>query len=248
VPEDRLGDLDPTERRRGAAERLAELDSREPEAGRPDARDPPRRPGSRYGWVVAVAAFVLITYALLTTFQGGTGEGNSGPEVGEQLPDFAAPTLRAETEAPPNVGQGETPPCAVEGVDVVNICDLREKGPMVLTFVVLGELSDTVRCEDALDQVERVREDFPDVEFVGVLTSASAEEVEEILATHDWGFPVANDPDGALQTTYRVGDCPVTVLAEEGGEVAETINGFLSLEELKTAVRRVSSGSERAAS
>lgn len=247
MPEDRLGDLDPSERRRGAAERLSELDARErgPEGGDDDR---PRRPGSRYGWVVGVAFFVLIAYATVSTLQGGTGEGNSGPEPGTELPDFAAPTLSAQTEEGPNIGQsGDVDPCDVEGEGVVNICELREEGPVVLTFVVLGDLSGDVRCEDALDQLERLRRDFPDVGFVGVLSGASPEEVAQVLESHDWSFPVANDPDGVLQSTYRVGDCPVTVLAEEGGEVAETINGFLSLEELKSAVRRVSASPERAA-
>ena len=196
-----------------------------------------------------MAVFIVIAFATFNSIQGGSGEGTSGPKPGTILPDFAAPSVTADTEAGPNVAQGgEAPACAVDEEDVINICELREDEPLVLTFVTPGELSEDVHCEDALDQVERLRPDFPQVTFVGVIFGASSDVVADVLADHDWDFPVADDPDGVLFNTYRLGDCPTTVLAEAGGQVVDTLNGVLSDEELEAAVRRISRGSSGMAS
>jgi hypothetical protein len=198
---------------------------------------------------VGVAVFVIIVAATLNSIEGGSGEGTSGPEPGTIVPDFAAPSVTADTEAGPNVAQGgDAPACEVDEEEVVNICELREDEPLVLTFVTPGGLAEDVRCEDALDEVERLRPDFPRVTFVGVISGASSDEIADVLANHDWNFPVADDPDGVLLSTYRVGDCPTTVLAEAGGEVVDTINGLLSEEELRAAAERLSRGSSGAAS
>lgn len=244
MPEDRLGDLDPGERRRSAGEQLSDLDAGDEEKSGKDRPDPPPRPGSRYSWVVGVAVFIVIAFATLNAIEGGSGEGTSGPEPGTIVPDFAAPSVTADTEAGPNVAQsGDAPACEVDEEDVVNICELREEEPVVLTFVTPGDLSGDARCEDALDEVERLRPDFPRVTFVGVISGASSDEIAGVLADHDWNFPVADDPDGVLLSTYRVGDCPTTVLAKAGGEVVDTINGLLSEEELRVAAERISRGS-----
>jgi hypothetical protein len=262
VPDDRFGDRDPSGARRqrsadgraereapgqgSAADRLSELDARE---APPPSQEvpPPARPGSRYAWLVGVAALIALGVAAYNSLVNvGAGEGVGGPKPGRVVPDFAAPSVISGTDADANVfqapgaaeDQAGVPACEVKGEDVVNICDLRQ-GPTVLTFVALGDLSDEVRCEDALDQVERVRSEFPQVTFVGVISGASREEVADILPQHEWRFPVALDQDSAVFNLYRVGDCPTTVLAEPGGEVIETMNGLLTDEELSAAARRV---------
>lgn len=247
MPDDRFGDLRRGGDRRSAAERLAELDSTG-EASRDEPSEPPPPPGSRYGWVVGVAALIAAIVATLNLLDVGTGEGTSGPDPGTVLPDFAAPSIKSESELGPNViqsgdeSEGQTEACDVELVGVVNICDLRER-PVVLTFAALGSLGGDVRCEDALDNVERVRRSFPGVTFVGVLSGADSDDVVDTVAEHEWGFPVANDPDGVLLSVYRIGDCPATVISKAGGEVVDTINGVLSAQELRAAAQRVSPSS-----
>ncbi len=113
----------------------------------------------------------------------------------------------------------------------MNICVLRAR-PVVLTFVAPG-------CEQALDRIEDVRSDYGGVSFVGVIIGESSDDVDEILAEHDWGFPVALDPDSAVAALYRAVDCPTTVTAETGGEVAATRNGPLTEDELRAAVEEV---------
>jgi hypothetical protein len=234
VPEDPFGDLS---RSRSAGGRSAERDAAEEE--RPDEAPPPARPGSRYTWVVGVAALIAIVFAVYNLLTNtGVGEGTRGPEPGSVLPDFAAPSARGGPAGDANIRQraggteaeGPVPACEVEAKGVVNICELRDR-PVVVTFVLVG-------CEDALDQVERVRRDFPRVTFVGVI-SETPEEAEPLLEPGRWRYPVVLDPDNAVFNLYRVGDCPSTVFAEAGGEVAQTTLGYLSDAELRSGIAEV---------
>jgi hypothetical protein len=265
VPDDRFGDLDPSEARRGgrsaeggpdpaggpgqgsAAERLSELDAREPEPDRPSPEvPPPARPGSRYAWVVGVAALLAVLVATYTTLvQGeGTGEGFRGPEPGEPLPAFAAPAPTSDLEGDANVIQredvspdAEVPPaCDVHGRGVVRVC--AAPFPVVITFVTEG-------CESQLDVVEAVREDFRAVRFVGVYSNSSLEDVAELVRTRGWGFDIAVDPDRPeIFNLYRAGDCPTTVFAEAGGNVVRTLNGTVPEQELRAAAADVAPGGE----
>ena len=164
------------------------------------------------------------------------------PQPGEVLPDFAAPRALGAAEGDANIrqrvggseGEGAVPACEVRGEDVVNVCSLRDR-PVVLTFVAPG-------CEEALDRVESIRPDFPGVNFVGVIIGESRDNAADILAEHEWGFPVALDPDSAVFNLYRAADCPTTVTAEAGGEVVATRNGFLTEDELRAATEEVAPG------
>ncbi len=266
MPDDKFGDLDPTGRRggrggrepaggaersdpseaaperdpdeRSAAERLAELDERHAAQEEEPQAPPPARTGSRYAWVVGVAAFILIVVAAVNTIPN-SGRGREGPAAGEVLPDFAAPSVVGGADADANIRQrsggsaeeGEVPACEVRGEGVVNICQLRRR-PVVLTFVAPG-------CEVALDVVETAQSGYGEVSFVGVIIGESREDAEGILADHDWSFPVALDPDSAVFNLYRAADCPTTVTAEAGGEVAATRNGPLTEDELRAAIEEV---------
>jgi hypothetical protein len=246
VPDDRFGDLTGGRDRPSAAERLSELDAQPEPGGERPPSEPPRRAGSRYAWVVGVAATVAVVAAAINSLPN-TGRGLQGPEPGKVLPDFAAPSADGESDADANIRQqdggseqeGAVAACRVEVPDVVNICDLRER-PVVLTFVAEG-------CEDALDQVERLRSEYPRVSFVGVISGSSRDDLAELLGEHEWGFPVALDPDTAVFNLYRAADCPTTVTAAAGGEVVDTRNGPLSETELRTAVERVAGPAGRAA-
>lgn len=240
MPDDRFEDLS---RRRGAAERLSELDAPTGREHKPQP-PPPARPGNPYAWVVGVVALVVIAIVVYNLLQVGVGESNLGPAPGERLPDFAAPAAAADSQGDANIrpatggneAEGAVPACEVEGADVVNICELRRR-PVVLTFALEG-------CELALDQVEQVRGDFPRVNFVGVL-SESSEVAGELVAEGRWGFPVALDPDNAVSILYRAGDCPTTVLADAGGEVVGTELGPLSEAELRDAAADLERGGPR---
>lgn len=237
--DDRFGDLGPKQR---AADRLQELDEAELEEERQTRRPEPPRPRSRYGWVVGVACLIVIIAAGINSIPN-RGESVFGLEADLDLPDFAAPLATGNLDGDVNIKQGgkdksadnATPACEVHNDGALNICDLREKGPLVLTFTFLR----AAKCKPQLDRVERLRPRYPDVQFVGVVSGEERGKVEKLVREHGWGFPVAVDPDGALANVYRVSGCPTTTFAYKGGKVYGTRLGNLSERELEVSVRKI---------
>jgi hypothetical protein len=241
--EDRFGDLGAPERessRPSAAERLADEDRREQAAAAPPK---PAQPSGRYAWFVGIVFFIAIVVALFTTLPN-SGEGLQGPEPGTRLPEFAAPlatgTLEGDANIRPATGgsaeAGPVPACAVRSDQVMNLCELRRR-PLVLTFI----FDRGADCKPQVDRVERMKGDFPGVNFAAVFFSREdRDEVREIVRRRGWTQPVALDRDGQIANLYGVGGCPTTVFAEAGGKVRETRLGNLTEEQLRRSVRGLS--------
>jgi len=84
--------------------------------------------------------------------------------------------------------------------------------------------------------VEKVRERYPQVAFVGVVSGEERDEVAELARERGWGFPIAVDVDGLLINAYGVGVCPTTTFAFRGGVVKENELGNLGQDELRRDV------------
>lgn len=243
MPDDRFGDLGEPDRR-SAAERLEELDRTSPEPDDPRRRPEVPRPGNRYAWVAGILLLMTIAVFAVTTSLPNSGEGLRGPVVGHRLPDFAAPsaTGNASNSDDANVRQrkggsdaaGPVPACEVISEEVVNVCELRRK-PLVLTFLVTRGAD----CEPQVDRVERMRDEFPQVEFAAVVSGDEREDVEQIVERRRWTMPVGVDRDGAVVNLYGIGVCPTTVLSTPGGTVRDVKLGNLTEDELRVAVRKL---------
>jgi AhpC/TSA family len=244
--EDRFGDLGPGEEGsekdgRSAAERLEERDRTHPE---PDAGPPEvPRPTSRYAWVVGIVMLMIVSVLLLRSIAGSNqGEGVRGPEPGDRLREFAAPSATGGLDGDANVrqrrggseGQGKVPACEVRSPKVVNLCELRRK-PLVLTFMVTRGAD----CEPQVDRVERMKRSFPGVNFAVVMSGNEREDAEQIVRRRRWTQPVAVDRDGAVVNVYGVGVCPTTVLALRGGIASEVSLGNLTEAQLRRKIRRL---------
>jgi hypothetical protein len=239
--EDPFGDLGRGEERRSAAERLEERDRTHPE---PDAGPPEvPRPTSRYAWVVGIVMLMIVSVLLLRSITGSNqGEGVRGPQAGERLREFAAPSATGSLEGDANVrqrrggseGQGKVPACELKTPDVVNLCELRKR-PLVLTFVVTRGAD----CEPQVDRVERMRKSVQGVNFAVVMSGDEREDAEQIVRRRRWRQPVAVDQDGAVVNVYGVGVCPTTVLALRGGIASEVALGNLTEEQLRRKIRRL---------
>jgi peroxiredoxin len=248
MPEDRFDDLGAPDRR-SAAERLEEQDRINPEPGDPRRRPEVPRAGNRYAWVVGILLFMAIAVFTVTTSLPNSGEGLRGPAVGSELPDFAAPsaTGNAANDADANVRQGEggnaaagpVPACEVVSEEVVNVCELRRR-PLVLTFLVTRGAD----CEPQVDRVERMRDEFPQVEFAAVVSGEDREDVERIVERRRWTMPVAVDHDGAVVNLYGIGVCPTTVLSTPGGTVRRVRLGNLTEDQLRADVRALAKRSK----
>jgi hypothetical protein len=234
VPEDRFGDLgEPAPDDRSAAEKLADLDERDPEPDDP-RRKPPEapRPSGRYMWVVGVAAVILLTVVLIHQLQSGTGTFIRGPEVGKQLPEFAAPLVDGPNKdanvVPRSSDSGVPKACDVRVPGSLNICDHWDK-PVVLSFLFVRG----AKCEPQFDRLERVRRKYGDqVNVIGVFFERDRDRVRDVVKKHSWRFPLVVDRDGAITNLYAVGGCPTTVFADRGGKVRETRTGDLDEREL----------------
>jgi hypothetical protein len=221
VPDDRFADLGPREQDRDAerpraAERLAELDAREPP---PDVR----RVQRRYTWVVGVAAVIAIIVVSLKTLPNA-GVATHGPTVGKPVPRFAAPSASGTVDGDANVKQSatdraapnKTPACDVHGPGVINVCQL-ERRPLVITFIGPG----TAECDAYVDRLQRLSGSFPQTTFLTVVSGRPRSTVAALVRRQRWTMPVAVDRNFAVEERYRVSldFCATSTFASKGGVV-----------------------------
>jgi hypothetical protein len=217
-------------------------------SGRPSAGAPePRLPAgvSRYGWFVGVVAVLLIAYVSLNTARSH-GPGSQGVRTGARMPPFAAPLALGPVTGDVNVarrrGQGAAgarPACQVRGPGILNVCQLWERGPVVLAFLATRG----ARCTGELDALDRERARHPGVQFAAVGIRGDRGELRTLVRRHGWRFPVAYDRDGILANVYGVAVCPQLTFALPGGEVTATTVGELD----RAGLERKISALERAA-
>jgi peroxiredoxin len=247
MPEDRFENLGEPPRR-SAAERFEDEDRLNPEPDMPRPRADAPRPGNRYAWVVGIVMLMVAAVVLLARGVPDSGEGLRGPPKGSTIPAFAAPSATGELDGDANVRQatggsaaaGKGPACDLRGEDIVNVCDLREKS-LVLTFLV----TEGGDCEPQVDRVERMRSEFPEVNFAAVVSGEEREEIEQIVRRRGWTLPVAVDRDRAVLNGYGVALCPTTVFAYPGGRVRTVKLGNLTEDQLREQVRKLLEASSR---
>jgi peroxiredoxin len=236
VAEDRFGDLGES-RKPSAAELLAAGDEAELAAERKLDQQKAPRPSSAYSWVVGIVFLMAVAVAGVNALRS-EGPGALGPQTGHQLPVFAAPLATGPLDGDANVKSraaqpGHTMACNVRDAGAMNVCELRKK-PVVMTFM-FTRLAD---CAPQMDRVERVRKEFPEVNFVGVIIRQKKEDAAKLVREHHWGFPVMLDRDGQVSNIYGIGGCPTTIFARKGGKVRATRLGKLSEAQLRAEVRR----------
>ena len=227
--------------RRPASERLAEADALEsPATG---AAGPGRSATGRYGWLVGVLAVLAIAYITLNSI-ATEGTGSRGVPAGDALPPFAVPLALGRLEGDANVatvpdesGRGRRPACAVRGAQILNLCELVERGPLVLAF--LGTRGG--QCERQLDLVERVRRRPASrgVRFAAVAIRGDRSRLRADIRRHGWRFPVGYDRDGLVANIYGVSVCPTITLAYPGGIAMRTTLGLVSEPALQRGVAQL---------
>ncbi len=181
------------------------------------APGPPRPPAgtSRYTWIVGVLAVLAIAYITLNTL-GTDAPGSRGVPKGEKLPPFAAPLALSKLDGDAQVDPKKA--CRVRGSDVLNSCQLAERGPVVLAFFATR----SERCEDQVDVLERVRRRYPDVGFAAVSIRGNRGDLRKLVRERKWKLPVGYDHDGAVSNAYAVAICPTITFAGRDGKVDST--------------------------
>jgi hypothetical protein len=198
------------------------------------------------GWLVGVVGVVVLAYITLNSLRT-EGVSPRGLERGTRLPPFAMPLARsagddqdANIATRPDSGpEGKRPACRVRGPEILNVCELAERGPLVLAFVVTSAGD----CADQLDALDRVAARFPDVGFAAVAVKEDLGDLRRKLREHGWRVPVGYDHDGAVANLYGVGAvCPLITFAGDDSRVAGTELGLLDEDELAARVEALQAG------
>jgi hypothetical protein len=172
---------------------------------------------ARYVAVVGLTALVGVTIYAELTRTGST----IGLRAGERLPPFAAPLVPGgppgdvNVAVKPNEGQaGRRPACQVRGPGVLNVCQLYERGPLVLALFI-----DAGSCAQVLARMQALEPSFPGVGFAAVAIKADRASLAKLVRSRRVRVPVGVDSDGILPSLFRMASCPQLTFAYPGGVV-----------------------------
>lgn len=214
-----------------------------PRAGGTPSRPEPAPPAGRstVTWIVGVIVVFALAYITLNTLRT-EAPGSRGVKVGEPMPPFAAPLALSKLEGDANLAtkpdqgqQGRRPACEVRGPDVVNSCQLAERGPVVLAFVAARSES----CERQVDALQRVRSSYPGVSFAAVAIRGDRDDLRRTIRRRGWTLPVAYDHDGGVANAYAVAVCPTITFAFKGGKVQGTSLAMLDGAALRRRIEAI---------
>jgi hypothetical protein len=195
-----------------------------PADGSPDleraARTGPSQ-GYGYGRYMALLALLILVLVVLNT-AFSKPHGASGVDPGRQLPPFALPlatgTVNGDADVATRAGEGAAgrlPACAVRGPQILNVCQLYERAPLVLALFV-----NSGSCPAVLEDLQAIAPAFPGVRFAGVAIKGDRPALRALIRKRRLSIPIGWDRDGALAALYRVASCPQVTLAYPGGVVA----------------------------
>jgi hypothetical protein len=177
--------------------------------------------GQRYGSYAAVLGLlILILVAINTALTKPTGV--AGVEPGRALPPFAVPLALGDVSGDANVATraddgaaGKRPACSVRGAGILNVCELYERGPVVLVLFV-----DEGSCPGILTDLQALAPSFPGVQFAAVAIKGDRGSLRKLMRLRGLAsVSVGIDNDGVLASLYRVASCPQVTFAYPGGVV-----------------------------
>jgi hypothetical protein len=181
---------------------------------------PERTPSPRYGryaGLLALLILVLITINTVVTKPNGA----RGIEPGHRMPPFAVPLALGSLPGDANIATyadqgaaGRMPACTVRGPQVLNVCQLYERGPVVLALFV-----DAGSCPAILSDMQSLASSFPGVRFAGVAIKGNRDQLRRLVRSRGLRLPIGIDSDGALAALYKVATCPQVTFALPGGAV-----------------------------
>jgi hypothetical protein len=175
----------------------------------------PRRYG-RYVGLLGLLILVLITINTALT----TPNGARGIEPGHTVPPFAVPlalgTLTGAADVAKHANEGaRVPACAERGTQILNVCQLYERGPVVLALFV-----DSSSCPEVLSDMQALASQFPGVGFAGVAIKGERGSLLKLMRERGLTrVQVGFDSEGVLTGLYKVASCPQVSFVLPGGVV-----------------------------
>jgi hypothetical protein len=166
--------------------------------------------------VLAIVILILITVNTLVT----PSHGLAGIAPGAHMPPFAAPLVTGSLQGNvnvathPNEGLAKRAACTVRGPRILNICQLYERGPVVLALFV-----DASACDGVLGEMQTLVSRFPGVRFAAVAIKGERAALRALVHSDGLTFPVGVDDEGVLPGLYAMASCPQVTFAYPGGVV-----------------------------
>jgi hypothetical protein len=215
----------------------------------------PLLPTSRYAWLVGAAA-VLVAGSIVVASTRPAGPGAAGLAPGTRLPPFAVvlatSSVVCDSDDDPcdanvarKAGQGEAgrrPACAVRGPTILNVCELTERGPLVLGLMATRAAG----CASAMDRLAGLPRRHRGLQVAVVSIRGDLGDLRALVRARRWPFPVGWDRDGVLASLYGVATCPYVVAARWRGRVQATLLAQASGAQLERQAARVVAASRRA--
>lgn len=183
--------------------------------------EPDPRHYGRYGRYVA--ALVVVILVLVAIDGAITREDNvAGIPPGHRVPPFAVPlahgtlTGAADIATHANDGAaGRVSACAERGPQILNVCELYERGPVVLALFI-----DAGSCTQVLGEMQAVAADFPKVGFAAVALKGERDALRQLIRAQGLTrVQVGVDEEGTLAGLYELATCPQVSFVLPGGVV-----------------------------
>jgi len=170
----------------------------------------------RYQWMIGAIGLTLVVAFSVYLFVRGGGHGHPGVRAGQPLHHFVAPLATSDLDVPANVAPRCDP--ARPARRGLNVCG---REPIVLEFFALG----AAPCIRAVDALQKVAPQFPDVSFAAVAAGGGKRATLALVRSHHWTIPVAYDSDAAVAQLYDIDVCPLIEIARRGGIVDKLLIG-----------------------
>jgi hypothetical protein len=160
----------------------------------------------------------LITINTLMTKPNGA----RGIAQGQAIPPFAVPLALGSLDGdadiatgPDQGAAGRVPACAERGPQILNVCQLYERGPVVLALFVNGG-----SCPAVLSDMQALAPAFPKVSFAAVAIKGERGSLLRLIRERGLSrVQVGFDSDGVLTGMYKMASCPQVSFVLPGGVV-----------------------------
>ena len=195
------------------------------------------------GYARYIAILGLIALAAFTVHVAlSPHKGTTAVRPGTRIPPFAAPyaiggppgEVDIATHADDGLA-GMVAACQERGPRILNICQLYERGPVVLAlFFQAGS------CASVLSEMQQLVSEFPQVGFAAVGVKDDASSTASLVRAKRLTFPVGVDAEGRLGQLYAMVSCPQVTFVYPGGIVqSPSLLNTPSLDTLRARVQQL---------
>lgn len=174
------------------------------------------------GYARYVAILGLIALAAFTVHVAlSPHKGSTAIRPGTRVPPFAAPYAiggppgEVDIATHANDGlAGKVAACQERGPGILNICQLYERGPVVLAlFFKAGS------CPAVLSEMQQLAPAFPGISLAAVAVKDDTSSTASLVRAKRLTFPVGVDAEGRLGQLYAMVSCPQVTFVYPGGIV-----------------------------